>query len=86
MHATLCSETVPKRSISDFGKGYLFKLKYFSYNFQFDVQHFNYTRTEKEYDADPDKKYPRLDLELFFKQKMVFENNAAKFNPDYPSQ
>ena len=56
--------------------------------FQFDIQHFNYTRNEKEYDADPGKKYPRMDMDIFFKQKMVYDGTctqgAAKYNPDYP--
>ena len=25
-----------------------------------------------------------MDIDIFFKQKMVYENGAAKFNPDYP--
>jgi len=72
------------------GKDYTLKIgkdsdwNYFYGENRFDIQHFNYTRNEKEYDADPGKKYPRMDMDIFFKQKMVYEHGAAKFNPDYP--
>jgi len=56
--------------------------EFFGHN-RIDVQYSNYTRTEKEYDADPGRKYPRMDLDLFFEQKMVFDHNTAKYNPDY---
>jgi len=51
---------------------------------KFEIAGTNYFRQEKEYDADPGKAYPRMDLSIKFTQKVVYKNNQPDFNPAFP--
>merc|ERR1712141_513119 len=51
---------------------------------KFEIAGANYFRQEKEYDADPGKAYPRMDLSIKFTQKVVYKNNQPDFNPAFP--
>merc|ERR1712001_41159 len=51
---------------------------------RYEISDTSYFRQEKEYDADPGKAYPRMDLSLRFMQKVVYKNNQPEFNPAFP--
>merc|ERR1712156_1001043 len=51
---------------------------------RYEISETSYFRQEKEYDADPGKAYPRMDLSLRFMQKVVYKNNQPEFNPAFP--